>query len=545
MKLHYYTSAILLASSLVAVAIPPQEVTVPVFSKTMRLHLSGSAPIYKEPDEKSPVLQWARMSDGIDMYYMYHWAGESPKDAVGTGYQKIDRAGDYPLIATDGGMWYKTYNSDREGWLHISGDVNSREPVGITLSGDASFTVDPPYSKNSANVFVRRSGKYEGYSAFVYEYGGFSGICVGVIIDGVGVYPILLPCRVKYSQSGPSLQKPAAGSIFWELSLPSYDLNRIPDDIFGRIIDNARSSDDIFIVYKLGSSTQMYGFNAARSSGDLETVTVPFRPGTGVLPVGKVKTVESPESKRIAELKKLERTVVRPAVRRVNSGVTVESVSLSTSVTAITLSFTKTGRGPWNVNCDAVIKSNVSGDKEYRIKRVSGAEMSPRPTYSREGEKVTFTMYFSPVPADATSITLIEGPSPDNFHAYDISVPLTAVKGQDEAPSEVYVGEICRDVDVAPEYPGGLNGLMKDLGGHIKYPDRAYNEKIKGRVMVSAVVETDGSLTNHRIVKSVHPDLDAEALRVVKLLKKMTPAMKDGKAVRCEYVIVVPFNAVF
>lgn len=96
--------------------------------------------------------------------------------------------------------------------------------------------------------------------------------------------------------------------------------------------------------------------------------------------------------------------------------------------------------------------------------------------------------------------------------------------------------------DVLPEYPGGLNGLMSFLSQNLIYPDKTIEENIQGKVVVKFVVDTKGNATNPEIINSVHPLLDAEALRVISLLNGFTPGQKNGKAVNSWYTLPINFK---
>ena len=78
-----------------------------------------------------------------------------------------------------------------------------------------------------------------------------------------------------------------------------------------------------------------------------------------------------------------------------------------------------------------------------------------------------------------------------------------------------------------PYFPGGQNGLMTFLTQNIKYPVKAQENGVQGRVIVSFVVETDGSITDVKVARSVDPSLDREAMRIVKAMPKWTPGKKD------------------
>jgi TonB family protein len=90
-------------------------------------------------------------------------------------------------------------------------------------------------------------------------------------------------------------------------------------------------------------------------------------------------------------------------------------------------------------------------------------------------------------------------------------------------------------VDIYPEFPGGEEARQKFLRDSTVYPKEAIDLNIEGTVMVQFVVEKDGSLTNFEIVRGVHPLLDEEVLRVVKMMPKWKPGEKLGKPVRVQY----------
>ncbi len=98
------------------------------------------------------------------------------------------------------------------------------------------------------------------------------------------------------------------------------------------------------------------------------------------------------------------------------------------------------------------------------------------------------------------------------------------------------------------EFIGGNEEMIKFLSENVKYPEDVLqaNEKganIHGRVYVKFVVEKDGSISDVEVVRSVHPSLDAESVRVVKLMSgKWTPATHRGKPVRSMYTLPFVFK---
>ena len=83
-----------------------------------------------------------------------------------------------------------------------------------------------------------------------------------------------------------------------------------------------------------------------------------------------------------------------------------------------------------------------------------------------------------------------------------------------------------------PSYPGGMDAYHQFLSSNLKYPIEALEKGITGRVDCKFVVESDGSITNVQIVKSVDPILDKEAMRVISSMPKWNPAKKNGKPTR-------------
>ena len=96
--------------------------------------------------------------------------------------------------------------------------------------------------------------------------------------------------------------------------------------------------------------------------------------------------------------------------------------------------------------------------------------------------------------------------------------------------------------EVMPQFPGGTGKLFEFLSMNVKYPVEAEKNDVQGRVIVTFVVEKDGEVSNAKVVKSVHPALDAEALRVINAMPKWTPGMQNGEAVRVKYTVPVTFR---
>jgi TonB family protein len=95
-------------------------------------------------------------------------------------------------------------------------------------------------------------------------------------------------------------------------------------------------------------------------------------------------------------------------------------------------------------------------------------------------------------------------------------------------------------VENMPEFNGGAGALMQYLSHNIRYPEE---KDIQGRVIVSFVVDKDGSISNAQVVKSVHPSFDAEALRIINNMPKWIPGTQNGKPVNVKYVVPINFKS--
>ena len=97
-------------------------------------------------------------------------------------------------------------------------------------------------------------------------------------------------------------------------------------------------------------------------------------------------------------------------------------------------------------------------------------------------------------------------------------------------------------VEVPPRFPGGEIELMKFISRNVKYPAEARDKHVQGWVILTFIVEKDGSISNVRVARPVDPSLDAEAIRVVQSMPKWEPAKQRGQAVRVRYTVPIQFR---
>ena len=147
--------------------------------------------------------------------------------------------------------------------------------------------------------------------------------------------------------------------------------------------------------------------------------------------------------------------------------------------------------------------------------------------------------------------------SQDELAQTNTAIGAFDVKGNDEAEGEVLKAKeviaqpeppkeeetkVFDVVEEMPQFPGGPNALFEYLSKNIKYPVVAEENGVQGRVIVTFVVERDGSITDVKVVKSVDPSLDKEAQRVVKGMPHWIPGKQNGSAVRVKYTVPVTFR---
>jgi len=97
-------------------------------------------------------------------------------------------------------------------------------------------------------------------------------------------------------------------------------------------------------------------------------------------------------------------------------------------------------------------------------------------------------------------------------------------------------------VEQLPEFPGGAVALMKWLTKNLRYPDAARRRKLQGRVVTQFIVNADGSLSDLKVVEPVDPQLDREALRVLRMMPAWKAGNQDGKPCRTMVCIPIVFK---
>ena len=136
-----------------------------------------------------------------------------------------------------------------------------------------------------------------------------------------------------------------------------------------------------------------------------------------------------------------------------------------------------------------------------------------------------------------------------------VAISIADVKGNDEANGKD-IADLKQVVTQAPEeeekvfdmveqmptFPGGTNELMKYIADHLKYPTIAQENGVEGRVICQFVVSSDGRVRDAKVVKTLDPYCDKEAIRVIMSMPKWIPGKQNGKAVSVQYTVPIVFR---
>ncbi len=153
-----------------------------------------------------------------------------------------------------------------------------------------------------------------------------------------------------------------------------------------------------------------------------------------------------------------------------------------------------------------------------------------------------------PEPSASDILTIIdttdpvdEKPMVSSEYIPDVGVTVKYVAPEvvEDVPTEVTIFDV---VENMPEFKGGQAALMQYLSKNIKYPSICQEQDIQGRVIIQFVVNTDGSIVDAQVVRSVHPHLDKEALRVINSMPAWKPGMQRNQPVRVRYTVPVTFK---
>ena len=199
--------------------------------------------------------------------------------------------------------------------------------------------------------------------------------------------------------------------------------------------------------------------------------------------------------------------------------------------------------------------SKLAQKKEAKVEKKAPVKVEEQKVV----EKVKSSVKFTPpvIKKDSEVKPEEELKSQEDLNKTKTAIGSFDVKGNDEAggevlkakeeikapePPKVEEEKVFDVVEQMPSFPGGNGALFEWLSKNIKYPVVAEENGVQGRVIVTFVVERNGSITDVQVVKSVDPSLDKEAVRVVKAMPHWIPGKQNGSAVRVKFTVPVTFR---
>lgn len=141
---------------------------------------------------------------------------------------------------------------------------------------------------------------------------------------------------------------------------------------------------------------------------------------------------------------------------------------------------------------------------------------------------------------------ILPGPEPDPYpepypypDPYPFPEPPDPVLPGGPCPKDVEIPYDAFQVDVQPEYPGGIKALMSYIDSNLVYPADALENEIVGRVFVRFTVLKNGATTDFKMLRGLTPSIDREVIRVLKGMEKWQPGMLKNEAVDVYFTIPV------
>jgi len=95
--------------------------------------------------------------------------------------------------------------------------------------------------------------------------------------------------------------------------------------------------------------------------------------------------------------------------------------------------------------------------------------------------------------------------------------------------------------EASASFPGGIKAFYDYLGKTMRYPSRARELRVQGKVYITFIVEKSGKITGIRVLKSVNDDMSAEAVRVIQVSPDWVPGQQNGIPVRQQYTVPISF----
>lgn len=136
----------------------------------------------------------------------------------------------------------------------------------------------------------------------------------------------------------------------------------------------------------------------------------------------------------------------------------------------------------------------------------------------------------------------LSGPEPEEIKDSKVEEVIVVAHAPTEATETVIPEKVYETAEVMPKYPGGTSAMLSYLARNIKYPFDAQKSKTQGRVVIQMIVNKDGHVISPKVIQSVSPSLDAEAIRVVMSMPRWEPGKNNGELVAVQYTFPITFR---
>ncbi len=185
-------------------------------------------------------------------------------------------------------------------------------------------------------------------------------------------------------------------------------------------------------------------------------------------------------------------------------------------------------------------KSELSGGKDKADKKLAERDSARRNKNEDQQENSDRDDYSGTPEISQTIISEITLAEVDNIPEQSNAIMAADESELEESPIECLTFTV---VEEKPVFPGGDSALLDFISKNTNYPQIAKEGMIQGKVFIQFVIDTGGNVKNVNVLKGIDPSLDAEAIRVVKMLPKWIPGKQRGKAVNVSFIIPIRFVA--
>jgi len=189
-------------------------------------------------------------------------------------------------------------------------------------------------------------------------------------------------------------------------------------------------------------------------------------------------------------------------------------------------------------------KSTGATDSPMKIVQIESGNTQNPPLYLLDGKPIDKAKMETLKPELIQSVNVLNNKTSTDKYGEKGKYGVVEIysKENNSTENEISDSKVFKVVEEMPQYPGGHQAMMKYIGANVKYPAKATLEKAEGMVVVNFVIKSTGKVEDVKVVRGVHPALDAEALRVITNMPDWLPGKQHGEAVDVSYTIPIQFK---